>query len=379
MKKYKESAYLIIFDSVRFVRGYTKSTICDISRRKSIIIPNSLYDFCRKNNRKLIGKTKSYYKDDETVNEYIDFLVEKEFAFIGTQHDVSHFSSMNTEWDYPATITNAIIENSVINLTNIDSITNQMNELQVEALEFNSFNSQICIDELDKLVSVLKTIDSLRYLKMQIKYVESITTIEIMSDFIINHPFIQTLVVFSSPFSYDAGNNSLFFIRQELNIQSCGVVGKEYFILSLPFFTESQAHNTCLNRKLCIDANGTIKNCPATRHSFGNILDTTLKDAIEKKGFKDLWFVHKEQIDVCKNCEFRHVCPDCRCFIKDKDNIYSQPTKCQYNPYISKWNGEVGYVSVEECGKYSKETGFVPDVRKIEAINKQIWGGGDNE
>ena len=93
--------------------------------------------------------------------------------------------------------------------------------------------------------------------------------------------------------------------------------------------------------------------------SFGNIKDTTLKEAIEKPGFKDLWFICKDKIDVCKDCEFRHMCTDCRAYIKDPENIYSQPAKCPYNPYIAKWRGEEGYVTVEECGTYSKEKGFV--------------------
>jgi SPASM domain peptide maturase of grasp-with-spasm system len=107
-------------------------------------------------------------------------------------------------------------------------------------------------------------------------------------------------------------------------------------IPNLSFFTEAQAHNTCLNRKLCIDAGGNIKNCPAMSRSFGNIKDTTLKEAIEKEGFKDLWFINKDKIDVCRDCEFRYMCMDCRCFIKDPENIYSQPAKCGYNPYICK-------------------------------------------
>jgi len=46
---------------------------------------------------------------------------------------------------------------------------------------------------------------------------------------------------------------------------------------NLPFFTEAQCHNTCLNRKVCLDAEGNIKNCPAMAKSYGNIKDTSLE------------------------------------------------------------------------------------------------------
>ena len=83
-------------------------------------------------------------------------------------------------------------------------------------------------------------------------------------------------------------------------------------------------------------------------HNFGNIKDTSLEEAINKPSFKDLWGIRKDDIDVCKDCEFRYMCLDCRCFIKDKKNIFSQPAKCPYNPYIAKWQGDDGYITVEK-------------------------------
>ena len=107
--------------------------------------------------------------------------------------------------------------------------------------------------------------------------------------------------------------------------------------------------------------------------SFGNIKDTTLAKAIEKQSFKDFWHINKDKIDVCKDCEFRYICTDCRAFIKDPQNIYSQPAKCGYNPYICKWQGQEEYVPIEDCGTYSQETGFVPDEEKIKKLNAEIW------
>ena len=68
------------------------------------------------------------------------------------------------------------------------------------------------------------------------------------------------------------------------------------------------------------------------------------------------------------------MCTDCRVFIKDPENIYSQPAKCTYNPYIAKWQGEEGYVPVEECGTYTWETGFVVNHKRVAELNKQLWG-----
>ena len=117
----------------------------------------------------------------------------------------------------------------------------------------------------------------------------------------------------------------------------CGLINSEYFSINIKTFTEAQKHNTCLNRKISIDLDGEIKNCPSMNKSYGNIKDINLMEAIEKPGFKDLWYIHKDQVEVCKDCEFRYICTDCRAYIQNPDNIYSKPAKCGYNPYTATW------------------------------------------
>jgi SPASM domain peptide maturase of grasp-with-spasm system len=79
------------------------------------------------------------------------------------------------------------------------------------------------------------------------------------------------------------------------------------------------------------------KNCPAISQSFGNIKNTTLEEALALKDFKKYWNITKDQIDVCKDCEFRHVCTDCRAYVEDPENQYSKPLKCGYSPYTNEW------------------------------------------
>ena len=71
--------------------------------------------------------------------------------------------------------------------------------------------------------------------------------------------------------------------------------------------------------------------------SFGNIKDTTLKATLNHKDFKKYWNISKDQIEVCKDCEFRYVCTDCRAYIDEPENVLSKPLKCGYNPYTALW------------------------------------------
>lgn len=72
------------------------------------------------------------------------------------------------------------------------------------------------------------------------------------------------------------------------------------------------------------------------KESYGNIRDTTLLEALEKPGFKKYWNINKDQVEVCKDCEFR-IAADCGAYLEDPDNIRSKPLRCGDNPYTCKW------------------------------------------
>ena len=66
--------------------------------------------------------------------------------------------------------------------------------------------------------------------------------------------------------------------------------------------------------------------------SFGKISEKKLSDAINEKEFKKYWTISKDKINVCKDCEFRYICTDCRAFVESK---YDKPLKCGYDPYTN--------------------------------------------
>jgi SPASM domain peptide maturase of grasp-with-spasm system len=137
---------------------------------------------------------------------------------------------------------------------------------------------------------------------------------------------------------YYRGLSKIQFVTKKIeNNIHCGMIDSKYFTINKLLYSESQHHNTCLNRKISIDKDGNIKNCPSMAESFGNVKDTTLEEALNKPGFKKYWNINKDQIEVCKDCEFRHICTDCRAYIEDPENQYSKPLKCGYNPYTNVW------------------------------------------
>ena len=124
--------------------------------------------------------------------------------------------------------------------------------------------------------------------------------------------------------------------------KNCGVISSNYFNSNLETFTLSNNHNSCLYKKISIDSEGNIRNCPSMPQSFGNIRDITLEEALNHTDFKKYWNLTKDNIEVCKDCEFRYICTDCRAYTEMiHENSHgldtSKPLKCGYNPYSGQW------------------------------------------
>jgi SPASM domain peptide maturase of grasp-with-spasm system len=102
--------------------------------------------------------------------------------------------------------------------------------------------------------------------------------------------------------------------------------------------SESRIANNCLNKKVCIDRKGYIKNCLSMKDNYGHIENTLIAEVIQKEDFQKMWQIKKDNIEVCKNCEFRYMCLDCRVYTSDKNNLFSKPQKCTYDPYTTTWN-----------------------------------------
>lgn len=372
LKNNDNSLYFRFWANCIFVKGHRKSIVYDLQRERIIYLSNLFFETYKRYKNIDI---KSIYADSKNPNrigflKIANNLIDNDFGIL--VDNPKTLPPLITDYDSPLLITNAIIKTDSSNPELLYNSIKSLSNLRIQALRIDD-HSKMNNDVLKKLDDLVRQ-SSCEQIYIRTNFSSYFDKMEYQLSF-----RFRQITYYNAPadIEYERKDNSDITIKyssKSINYKDCGNVEKKYFTINLPFFTEAQHHNTCLNRKICIDANGEVKNCPAMTKSYGNIRDITLKEAINKPGFKDLWFICKDQIDVCKDCEFRYMCTDCRCFIKDPENIYSQPAKCTYNPYICLWEGQEGYVPVEECGTYSRKTGFVPDKKRINELNRKIWG-----
>ena len=90
----------------------------------------------------------------------------------------------------------------------------------------------------------------------------------------------------------------------------------------------TKGHN-CFLKDIYIAADLTVYPCVMERRiSHGNLRGNRLYNIIKP----DIQNFNKNQVDVCKDCEFRFACFDCRPDSLSK-NITAKPWYCTYDPY----------------------------------------------
>jgi SPASM domain peptide maturase of grasp-with-spasm system len=368
--------YLKIFERCQLVRGYQRSAIYDFDRLDYEFIPNLMYDILVENKRLL---TADYYKrysegEQEIVKEYISFLVSGQYAFFCNQEETDRFPEISREWFMPSAISNAIVYLNE-NIVYLEKIINELCLLLCKDIVF--IMTKLNYDYLE-LLSEKTDETSISSISLYILY-ETDIDINRITSFLERNKRIKNITFFSAPKSEKIYSNETQLQLLENITKDCSNCKRfanypDSFRPDQNLFFESLKFNNCLTRKISIDRNGLIKNCPNMTENYGYISKISLSSILKEDRFMQYWKISKNKIDVCKDCEYRYMCMDCRYHINDKNNILSKPEYCRYNPYICKWANETDYVPVEECGTYSKETGFVPDATKIAELNKQIWG-----
>lgn len=332
-----------LFSNCLVVKGASRSLICDLQRNSLKLIPNDLADILNNFDGKTINIIQKGFdnKYDDIIIEYFQFLIENEFVFF--THNPEKFPKLSMEWDHSSLITNAILDwykDSDYNLLNAIWQLDNLKCSNVEIRFFDSINLKFIEQILTRLDNKGANIISVDFLLPYRCDFQSEEFLKLLKQY----PRIASFKIFNAredkyfP-SEENGLGYLVFSTMPVTDEShCGLINEMFFISNLPMYTESQKFNSCLNRKISVDKKGWIKNCPSLINNYGHIKETSLKDVLKDEEFKKLWNINKDNIHGCKDCEFRHVCTDCRAYIENPKDIYSKPLKCGYNPYTNEWD-----------------------------------------
>jgi len=347
--KEKSDHYIHLQADCISVKGLRRAAIYDLTRNELILFPIEHMEVLEYITGDKIGKLLKGLKDEEEkeyVLEFIQFLDQNEVIVL--IKDPQLFPPLPERWDTSCIIQNAIIDIDQI-LPDFENIISELNALSCPFVQIRSFSDILTVEVIQQLMQNVKD-TSIEGVELIIHYRSDITE----ADYILlieTQPLISSLTIHSSPenreVTVEFGDRDLAYsidksftyttqiIDSEMH---CGIITQAH--LNSPTvsnFFETKLYNGCLNRKIAIDREGNIKNCPSMHTSYGNVSTTRLREVVNRDEFKRVWNIRKDEIEVCKECEFRYACSDCRAYLETPENLYSKPLKCGYNPRTCEW------------------------------------------
>jgi len=321
------------------VKGARRSIVCDVQRQKFHFIPNALFEILTQHKNKPVSVIKQFYNNshDEIIDSYVEFLISNELGFLTSEPE--KFPDIDTKWDSSSLITNAIVDIDRFSNHPYKGIIEQLDGLNCMALELRFYDS-IETDEILAILSLAQT-SRLRSIDLLLPYSPqySFERLESIAEY---NKRVNKIVIHSAPHNKISNSRKsrtiLAYITDVIdNASHCGIVSLSHFRVNLPHITEAIHYNSCLNRKIAIDVKGMIKNCPAMTTQYGSVQETSLEMIALDISFQTLWSITKDDISVCRDCEFRYICTDCRAFIQPGDANKGKPSKCSYDPYSATW------------------------------------------
>jgi SPASM domain peptide maturase of grasp-with-spasm system len=331
------------------VRGASRCAICDLTRHEILLVPSSCYELLAYLSSDRMGVVLQRFvgtPGESFVEQFIECLRENDMIMFVS--DPSLFPPIAERWEAPGVVQNAIIDVDDV-VHDFERIFSQLDELGCQFVQIRGFSSGLSIERAGEILG-LACHTSIEGVELILQHDPNISD-DVYLRFLEAHSLLGSLTVHSAPadatltMASGTGDDPSWpskwvrFVRQRIDShRHCGVIAVSTLTPpSVSTFFEGKLFNGCLNGKVSIDAGGHIKNCPSMSNSYGNIATTTLTGAVKMGDFKRMWAISKDQIQTCKDCEFRYVCSDCRAYLENPDDSYSKPLKCGYDPYSGEW------------------------------------------
>lgn len=321
-----------LFQDVKLTKGYNRSIIQDFTKNNFEFIDNELFQ--------ILTNVSKYKSIKELIQKNPKFKNELQQKYI-----LNNF------------------EENIHNFPEIPFDSINHNEFQAIVIEFSHtslqyINKAIFSELTQNLFFIISN-------KNQLEKIDS---------FFIDMDFISITYVFIDDVDFEGlnllrSNNS--FIKYSTENQSLSN--------NILVFFENSTYNSGYFEKLFINASGEVR---VNKNDSGilSTIDTlcSTQDYINLKFhpfFLKMSHATHSKINVCNECELRNMCTDLQepFDFQDSERFYKK-IECKYNPYISKWEGEEGYLTLTECGVISNEHEFSIDYDKLAEINNYLWG-----
>jgi len=300
-----KSKFLRVFTDCYLVEGDNGYLIYDLTRHKLISITQTAYNVLKEIDGKTVDFIISKFGND--IIKIIDYFLTEEICFL-TDSPTS-FPKISEDIYFENECYSAILEISTSTNYDYIKVMKELNQLGCQMLMLSiKSDSNITSEEILNIFnattnSFLKCIDIIIPSSF-----EDIFTM----DFFNNNIRITSVTYLGSKQSkFEKNKNDVLIKRikaEELNWTE--KIVHTNFTFSLKSFMESKKYNIALNRKICIDEFGFIRNYINHHEHFGNLSDTSISTSqvFRSPKFQKKWKINNDLIEKCRSCKFRYCC-----------------------------------------------------------------------
>ncbi|MEZ9822340.1 grasp-with-spasm system SPASM domain peptide maturase [Shewanella sp. 10N.286.45.A1] len=330
--------------------GVKNSAIYDLSRGNIHTFPSDYFQLLELLDKYSYSELEVLSFDNKCEQDFYDFL-----SFLESNDMVNELNKddllLFPKIDFLRKEDNCLIKNAIIDIKDVkldfSKIFDELDSVSCEYVQIRQFGNTYSKKDIHEII--------------QKSYNKSILGVEIIlkhdkdtcdsayRDLLINNPIISALSIHSYPndkLIYVNGTDEhtdilgkkISFISTSINSSyHCGVINQQTLTPpSTGTMYTLQHFNGCMNKKISIDHNGFIKNCPSFTKNYGHIDKENLINIASNKDFQSLWELNKDNIETCNLCEYRYACSDCRAYTENSKPL-TKPEKCQYNPFTGEW------------------------------------------
>ena len=325
-----------LFASCISQKGRVRGIIIDFKRKSLFIFPNQILKIIDNYRNKSIYHLFSDYKENRKVlKKYVDYFIENELVLISDE--LNNFKKISKTY----------LRTFYVDIFSLELSGLFLNENLPKIIDGNGVICLKIIVKKEEFQIIARFLDIIANTKIQnislfIEFDKKFITdiLRIKNE----HPRIEEVIFFNSNKNTNDYVAENIFIEEDdiTNIYFRNVSSIENFILDHDYYIESLNHNPMYNRSIHIDRLGNIMKYLVDSESYGNIFKSNLVTIIKSKKFIDFWSISKDKISICRDCEFKYICPDGRIPIKIKsnDHLYFHKSECNYNPYTNEWKNQ---------------------------------------
>ncbi|HEY9045352.1 MAG TPA: grasp-with-spasm system SPASM domain peptide maturase [Ohtaekwangia sp.] len=329
-----KNRYLKVFSDCIPVKGFSRSCIYDLTRRKYYPVPNSLADILLEYDGKLISKIYEDFDNNPVLEEYFKFLTDREIIYEAEEQELSQLPALNMEWKHPSRIIYAVIDIDKETLFAADRLRYTFDQLGIQHLQIRLLD-WMNIGFVKNLLEVFQN-TRLRSIELIVPY--RLDYEDILSQLRdCNHKILLVYVYEAPTVKVIAKPHIILTTDTAQALRMVKTASPKYFSVNIQFFTEAHHHHTFYNRKIFIDNKGVLRSSLFADYTFGHVDEVDAAAVIDSPDYQVWWHVRKDDTEVCRDCEFRYMCTDQRIPVK-KGELWSHHDRCRYDPYKAEWS-----------------------------------------